>query len=91
MTDTLGHPIRLAEIHTFKRVDSNGNGSEFIARFYPYKTYPVTFSGPTAESVTDLAEDMRAEAIEKHEASVIARQERQAKAKAAKKAKEATQ
>lgn len=85
------HPIRDAEIHTFQRQNSNGKGREWIAQFYPYKIYPVFFSGKTEQEVIDTAEGMRTEAIKKHEAQVIARQEAKAKAAATRKAKEAAQ
>ena len=87
----MSHPIRAAEIHTFQRQNSNGKGREWIAQFYPYKIYPVFFSGTTEQEVIGTAEEMRAEAIEKHEAQVIARQEAKAKAAAARKAKEQAQ
>lgn len=82
-----GHPIRTAKVHVFQRVDSDGKGYAFIAKFYPYKTYPVIFNGATHDEVVAKAEAMRTEAIEKHEASVIARQEAKAKADAARAAK----
>jgi len=89
-----GHPIRNAALHVFQRIDEHDGGSRFVAMFAPYKAYPVFFQGPTAEAVTQKAEDMRADAIDKHEAACIARQENAARLKAAaaekKSAKEAT-
>jgi hypothetical protein len=78
----VSHPIRKAEVHTFQRQNSNGKGREWIAQFYPYSIYPVFFSGPTEDAVTAQAEAMRNEAIDKHEAACIARQEAKAKAAA---------
>lgn len=91
MTETpKGHPLRHAVLHTFQRQDTHNGGSDWMGRFYPYSAYPVFFHGPTEADVTDKAEDMRAQAIERHEASCIARQEAQIKA-AATRAEKATQ
>ena len=85
------HPIRQAEVHTFQRHNSNGKGREWIAQFYPYSIYPVFFIGPTEAGVVEQAEGMRAEAIEKHEAACIARQQAKEKAAAARAKKQAAQ
>ena len=77
----MSHPIRKAEVHTFQRQNGNGKGREWIAQFYPYSIYPVFFSGPTQDAVTMQAEEMRQEAIDKHEAACIARQDMAAKTK----------
>tara|TARA_R110000851_G_scaffold214111_1_gene366722 strand:+ start:547 stop:807 length:261 start_codon:yes stop_codon:yes gene_type:complete len=84
------HPIRNAVIHTFKRKDSDGKGREWIAQFFPYKIYPVFFSGKTEEDVIDSAEAVRAEAIQKHEADCIRRQDAKEKAAQKRKSKEPT-
>lgn len=90
----MSHPIRKASIHTFQRVNSDGKGCEWVARFHPYKTYPILFSGKTRQEVIDAAETLRAEAINKHEAQVIHRQklrELAAERKALKESKEMSQ
>ena len=69
------HPIRKAEVHTFRRFEDTSKGHKWIAYFYPYSVYPVYFSGKTRQEVLNKAETMRAEAIEKHEADCIRRQE----------------
>ncbi|WP_299830734.1 hypothetical protein [uncultured Roseobacter sp.] len=81
------HPIRKAKLHTFERRDLNEGGANWVGQFYPYKTYPVLFSGVDEQAVIDAAEAMRAEAIEKHEKACIVRQEtaRRNKERAAKK------
>lgn len=84
------HPIRKAAIHTFKRQNCDGNGREWLAQFYPYKTYPVIFSGETEQRAIDAAEAMRTEAIEKHEAECIRRQTAKEIAAQKRKAKETT-
>lgn len=73
------HPIRDAEIHTFVRRGEFRSGSNYIARFHPYDTYPVFAHGKTeAEAIAKL-EAIRTEAIEKYEKQVIAREEAKAK------------
>lgn len=84
----MGHPIRNADIHTFERNNDDGNGRKWIAQFYPYKIYPVFFSGKTEQEVVSTAEKMRTEAIEKYEAQWIARQQAKEKAAKTRKAKE---
>lgn len=76
------HPIRSAAVHTFSREDGNDGGHAWLARFYPYSVYPVFFHGETEADVIAQAEALRAEAIEKHEAACIARQEAAEKRKA---------
>lgn len=77
----MAHPIRDAKVHVFQRVDSNEGGVQFIARLSPYKTYPVISQGGTQEEAVNSLESLRTEAIEKHEADVIRRQEASARAK----------
>ena len=84
-----GHPIRNAALHVFARLDATEGGTQFIARFHPYDTYPVFFNGSTADEAIARAEEMRAEAIERHEAAVINRQEAAARARVAAAAKKA--
>ena len=84
-----GHPIRNATIHVFKRIDAHDGGHKYVAMFAPYKTYPVFFHGSTEDAAVDAAEAMRTDAIYKHEAACIARQENAVRAKAAAAAKRA--
>lgn len=83
-----GHPMRHAPLHVFQRIDGHEGGAQFVAMFAPYKNYPVTFYGATEGAATGAAEEMRREAIEKHEAAVIVRQAAKAKAAAKRAAKE---
>ena len=83
----MSHPIRNHTIHVFQRRDGLAGGTPFIARFHPYDTFPIFFKGATEQAVIDAAEAFRTETIQKHEASVIARQEGQAKARSAREAK----
>lgn len=83
------HPFRDAALHVFERVDSERYGCSFIARFWPYETYPVFFPGATEADARGSAEAFRAEAIAKHEAAFIAKQEAAAKARASREKKAA--
>lgn len=78
-----GHPMRRAVIHTFRRCDMSDGGAKYIARLHPYDTYPVFWHGDTAEAAHTAAADFVADAIEKNEAAVLARQEAAAKAREA--------
>lgn len=67
----LQHPIRAAELHVFEGV---GNAAgRFVARFHPYDTYPIIFTGPSADAVTKEAEAFRTSTIAKHEAAFAVR------------------
>jgi hypothetical protein len=90
MTDTIEHPMRNAPIHVFQRVDNDGTGATFIARLHPYDTYPVFWHGKTAEAAKQSCADFVAEAVAKHEAAYVTRQENAQKARAAAKAKKET-
>jgi hypothetical protein len=61
----------------------------YLARFYPYATYPVFATGQTPQEAAAKLEAIRTEAIEKFEAAYVARQEALATARAKKAAKEA--
>jgi hypothetical protein len=75
------HPIRKAEVHTFQRTDSGKGSVSWLARFYPYSTYPVFFQGSSEEDVILQAETLRTEAITKFERSYIIQQEAKVKRK----------
>lgn len=75
MTEPSGHPMRKAQIHTFKRCDGGYRGVNYIARFYPYDSYPVFFHGETEAEAIASAEALRTEAIDKYEKGIIIRQE----------------
>lgn len=79
-----GHPIRNAPVHVFERRDVQEGGYRWIAMLYPYRSYPMHFHGPTQEAVLQSVADFKADAIEKHEAKIIARQNALEKARAAK-------
>lgn len=81
------HPIRKAKIHTFERKDREDGGANWIAKFFPYSTYPTFFQGVDEKSAVEKAEKFQADAIEKHEAACINRQKAREKAKAKRNAK----
>lgn len=81
---TAQHPMRTAEKKIYKCVDSN----EHIGRFLPAKTYPMIFSGDSAEEVEQKMDAFATECADKNEANYIARSaaiEKARKARAAKK------
>ena len=80
MTD-FEHPIRNAEVHTFQRTDNGSGTVAWLARFYPYSTYPVFFQGSSEEDVVSQAEALRTEAITKYEKAFIIQQEAKVKRK----------
>lgn len=65
------HPIRAAELHVFQGIGA-ASGC-YAARFHPYDTYPLLFTGASADAVEAKAEDFRSEIIAKHEAAFAAR------------------
>lgn len=81
------HPIRSAELHVFGGI-GNAEG-RFIARFYPYDTYPILFIGKTEDAARQAGEDFRAETLAKHEADFISRAAARDRMRAAKAAREA--
>jgi hypothetical protein len=83
------HPLRDVEISLYQLV--SGNGPAFKASYGDTKKMPIFFPGDTAEAALSSAKAFAADAIEKHEASLIARKEAQAKAKAARDAKKAAE
>lgn len=82
------HPMRDLDIHVFQRTDPNGDGRNFIAKFYPYNISPIFAYGDTAEGAYSAADDFRNEAVEKNEAAYQTRMAALAKSRAARAAKE---
>ena len=65
------HPFRDAALHVFERDDMLDGGAAWIARFHPYDTYPVFFSGGTEAAARAQAEKFRNDAVAKNEAAFI--------------------
>lgn len=82
------HPIRDADLHVFAGIGAAEG--RYIARFHPYDTYPIFFSGRSAEGAEGCAEAFRAETIAKHEGAFVSRQVARAKARAAREAKKSS-
>lgn len=83
------HPMRDAVIHIWTASDPMLNQPAYLARLYPYSTYPVFATGTTPEEAAAKLEAIRTEAITKFEAGYIRRQEALALARAKRAAKEA--
>jgi len=81
------HPFRDAELHVFMRCNANGKGASYLARFFPYDTYPVLFFAASHDAAIAKAETFRADTIAKYEAAFITRQQAVEKARAARAAK----
>ena len=81
------HPFRDAELHVFMRCNANGKGASYLARFFPYDTYPVLFFAASQDGAIAKAEQFRGDTVAKHENAFTARQEAAAKARATKAAK----
>jgi len=81
------HPFRDAELHVFMRCNANGKGASYLARFYPYDTYPVLFFAAQHDAAVEKAEQFRDDTIAKYEAAFVVRQEAAAKGRAARSAK----
>lgn len=79
------HPIRKAELHTWGRGSDNYNGvgTAWVARFHPYDTWPIFFSGDTEDEAQVKAEEFRTETIDQHEQAYQNRMAGRDKAKAA--------
>jgi hypothetical protein len=83
--------MRDAAIHIWTATDPIEGQTAYLARFYPYSLYPVFATGQTPEEAAAKLEAIRAEAIEKHEAAYVARQDALAIARAKKAKKDAVE
>ena len=81
------HPIRKAKLHVFRRFDHHEGGAKYIARFSPYDTWPIFFSGESAAQAIKAGETFRTEALDQHEQAYQNRMAGRDKAKAAREAK----
>ncbi|MGR3524880.1 MAG: hypothetical protein ACU0CT_02635 [Paracoccaceae bacterium] len=87
---TIHHPMRDAAIHIWTATALAENQPAYIARLYPYNTYPIFATGETPQEAAAKLEAIRTEALTKFEAAYIARQEALALARV-KKAEKAAQ
>jgi hypothetical protein len=79
------HPLRNIEICVFQRIE--GTGPAFIAKFEPFKEYPIFFTGATADAARQSARDFADDTVAKNEAAFLVRQAAIDKARAARAAK----
>lgn len=94
MTDTIPpHPLRSAKIRVFREVIDGGKTGlkSFRAVIGADGWCPTYFTGTTYQAARDAAEAWRRKQLAKHEAGYIRRQEAAAKARSAKRAKEAVE
>lgn len=57
------HPMLKARIHIFTRENYDGEGAKCTGRFYPYKAYPVVFTGKDGLEVFETMCDFVDEAV----------------------------
>lgn len=79
------HPLRNIGIAVYERIEGDGPG--FIAKFEPFKEYPIFFTGATADAARQSALDFANDAVAKNEATFLARRAAIEKARAARAAK----
>ena len=65
------HPMRDIPITVFQRIE--GDGPDFIAKFEPFKEYPIFFTGNTAEDARMIAKQFADDAVAKNEAKYLSR------------------
>lgn len=65
------HPFASHKCHVFARVDPDGKGDNFIARFWTGSKYlPIHFPGKTEAAARGLLETFRFDTVMKNEARV---------------------
>jgi hypothetical protein len=72
-------------VTVFQRIE--GDGPAFIAKFEPFKEYPIFFTGTTADAARESARKFAADAVAKNEATFLARQAAMEKARITRNAK----
>ena len=83
------HPMRDIPITIFWRIE--GDGPTFIAKFEPFKEYPIFFTGDTADEARKSARQFAEDAVAKNEANYISRLVALEKARATRKKKKEKQ
>jgi len=66
------HPMRDIPVTVFQRIE--GDGPAFLAKFEPFKEYPIFFVGTTADEARKSAKDFAEDAVAKNEEKFLARQ-----------------
>jgi hypothetical protein len=67
------HILKSAEVHVFDRVNYRGTGARYVAKFYPYSSFPIIFKGDTYEGVVESIETFREEQLAIHEKGFLNR------------------
>jgi hypothetical protein len=73
--------MRDIPITVFQRIE--GDGPTFIAKFEPFKEYPIFFTGDTADDARMIARQFAEDAVAKNEAKFLSRLVALEKARAA--------
>ena len=78
--ETKKHPMRGISISVYERVQGT-TGPQFIAKYEPFHVHPIFFHGATKESAEESARQFADSAVEKYEATYLARVEALVKAR----------
>jgi len=68
------HPMRDISISVYERVQGT-TGPQFIAKYEPFHVHPIFFHGTTKENAEQSARQFADSAVEKYEATYLARVE----------------
>jgi hypothetical protein len=74
------HPMRDVSISVYERVQGT-TGPQFIAKYEPFQVHPIFFHGATKEEAEKGARQFADSAVEKYEATYLARVEALTKAR----------
>jgi len=74
------HSMRDISISVYERVQGT-TGPQFIAKYEPFHVHPIFFHGTTKESAEQSARQFADSAVEKYEATYLARVEDLVKAR----------
>jgi len=74
------HPMRDISISVYERVQGT-TGPQFIAKYEPFHVHPIFFHGTTKENAEQSARQFADSAVEKYEATYLARVEALVKAR----------
>ena len=65
------HPMRDIPVTVFQRIE--GEGPSYIAKFEPFKEYPIFFVGDTADDARMSARHFAEDAVAKNEQKFLTR------------------
>ena len=81
------HPMLSAKMHIFTRENYDGEGSKCVGRLFPYKAYPMVFTGKDGLEVFEAMCDFVDEAVAAYDKAWESKQKGLLKAAATKAAK----